>query len=301
MCESNFKFVLNFVIGVRMKTAIVLEGGGLRGAYTAGVCAWFIQNNIEFDVHIGISSGAMHACSLAMKDIKLLHDSAVNHSVDPKNVGLKAFLREGTPVGYNYMFEVIMKDKLNMTVERLHKIPSLVEFGVYQLSKQVTVWKNQMDIDENIKLLQAACTLPIAGRNVKVNGEWWMDGGVTTMIPIDRALHHNVDKMFVVTTKPSNFVRKDNGPFTQFLLDVLYGKYKTLLQDFRKRKDVYNREMAQVHQLEKEGSVVHLQPSKDFGAKRFSATYEQVQGMYELGISDCESKREQIFKFLELT
>ena len=118
------------------------------------------------------------------------------------------------------------------------------------------------------------------------------------MIPVERALEHQADKIVVVTTKPSNFVRKDNSPLTQFLLDIIYGKYKILLQDFRKRKDVYNREMDLVRQLEKEGKVVHLQPSKDFGAKRFSATLEQVQNMFDLGKSDCEAKRELILKFL---
>ncbi len=281
-----------------MKTAIVLEGGGLRGAYTAGVCAWFIENNIEFDLHIGISSGAMHAFSLAMKDVKLLHDSSVDYSVLPNNVGWRAILREGTPVGYNFMFEELLTKRLNMTADRIRSIPSLVEFGVYRLAIQKTIWYNQSDVDDKIKLLQAACTLPIAGRNVKVNDEWFMDGGVTTMIPVERALEHEADKIVVVTTKPSNFVRKDNSPLTQFLLDIIYGKYKILLQDFRKRKDVYNREMDLVRQLEKEGKVVHLQPSKDFGAKRFSATLEQVQNMFDLGKSDCEAKRELILKFL---
>lgn len=282
-----------------MKTAIVLEGGGLRGAYTAGVCAWFIENNIEFDLHIGISSGAMHAFSLAMKDVKLLHDSSVDYSVLPNNVGWRAILREGTPVGYNFMFEELLTKRLNMTADRIRSIPSLVEFGVYRLAIQKTIWYNQSDVDDKIKLLQAACTLPIAGRNVKVNDEWFMDGGVTTMIPVERALEHQADKIVVVTTKPSNFVRKDNSPLTQFLLDIIYGKYKILLQDFRKRKDVYNREMDLVRQLEKEGKVVHLQPSKDFGAKRFSATLEQVQNMFDLGKSDCEAKRESILRFLD--
>ena len=177
------------------------------------------------------------------KGIRLLHDSSVDYAVHPNNVGLKALLTEGTPVGYNYMFDQILTKELNLTAERLKKINSLVEFGIYRLSNQKTEWFNQNDMDDKIKLLQAACTLPIAGRNVKVNGEWYMDGGVTTMIPIERALEHNVDKIIVVTTKPSNFVRKDNSPMTQFFLDLFYFKYKTLLQDFRKRKDVYNREM----------------------------------------------------------
>ena len=123
-----------------MKTAIVLEGGGLRGAYTAGVCAWFIENNIEFDLHIGISSGAMHAFSLAMKDVKLLHDSSVDYSVLPNNVGWRAILREGTPVGYNFMFEELLTKRLNMTADRIRSIPSIVEFGVYRLAIQKTIW-----------------------------------------------------------------------------------------------------------------------------------------------------------------
>lgn len=282
-----------------MKTALVLEGGGLRGAYTAGVCAWLVENNVEFDYYIGISSGAMYAALTAMKDVKMLHDISVNASVEAENFGLKAILKEGTPVAYNRMFKDILIDRLKFNVNDFRKVKALVEYGVYRLKTQETIWLNQADMDDKIKLMQAACTIPIAGKNVKAKGEWWMDGGVTSMVPVGRALHHKVDRMLVVVTKPRNFVREDNSPTTQFLLDLLYHKYKTLLQDFRNRKDVYNYEMARAKELEAEGRAILIQPTKDFGAKRFSATYDQVNGMYELAKADCEAKKEEILAFFK--
>lgn len=282
-----------------MKTALVLEGGGLRGAYTAGVCAWLVENKIEFDVYLGISSGAMYAACTAMKDVKMLHDISVNASVEPGNIGLSAFLREGTPVGYNRMFQDILRQRLGFEAKRFKEVKPLVEYGVYRLSTQETVWKNQHDMDDDIKLMQAACTLPIAGKNVKVRGEYWMDGGVNTMVPVGRALHHKVDKMIVVVTKPANFVRTDNSPITQFLLDVIYFKYKKLLKEFRARKDVYNAEMRHARALAQEGKAILLQPTKDFGAKRFKATYDQVDGMFNLAKQDCEARKEEILKFMK--
>jgi len=282
-----------------MITALVLEGGGLRGAYTAGACSWLIENGIEFDVHVGISSGAMYAACMAMKDIKMLHDISVNASVEPGNIGIQSMLREGTPVGYNRMFQDILVKRLGFDVEKFRNIKPLVEYGLYKLNDQKTVWLNQKDIDDDIKLMQAACTLPLAGRNVKVNGEYWMDGGVNTMVPVERAMSHGVEKMVVVVTKPATFIRKDNAPLTQFLLDLAYHKYPTLLKEFRLRTGVYNREMHLVHDLVKEGKVILIQPSTDFGAKRFSATYEQVQAMYDLAQKDCEAQKDKILEFMK--
>ena len=50
------------------KTGLVLEGGGMRGAYTAGVLSWLIDQGIEMDYGVGISAGAMNLCSYAMKN-----------------------------------------------------------------------------------------------------------------------------------------------------------------------------------------------------------------------------------------
>jgi predicted patatin/cPLA2 family phospholipase len=82
-------------------------------------------------------------------------------------------------------------------------------------------------------------------------------------------------------------------------LDVLYRKYKRLLREFRERKDVYNGEMAEVKRLAAEGPVLWIHPTADFGAKRFKASPEQIQAMYDLGQADCETRQDEILNFFK--
>ena len=84
---------------------LVLEGGGMRGAYTAGALVWLIENNIMFNYGVGISSGAMHICSYYKKDIKLLEEISCKYMADKRNVGIIPLLKERRYVGYDYMFE----------------------------------------------------------------------------------------------------------------------------------------------------------------------------------------------------
>jgi len=282
-----------------MKKALVLEGGGLRGAYTAGVCAWLIENKLEFDMHVGISSGALFAICTGLKDIDMLHDCATTYSVSARNTGLQPLLFEGQPVGYDYLFNTVLPIKVNLIPKRILEIKPLIEYGVYDLKEEDVLWKTQKDLSVDLKWLKAACVLPIAGRNVKIGKKYYMDAGVRTMIPVSRAIELGAESFFVVTTKPINFVRKDNAPLTQFLLDVLYFKHKKLLKEFRARKEVYYREMGQVKDLVDQGKALHMRPSQDSGAKRFSATYEQVNDLYELGKADCESQKTEILAFFK--
>lgn len=281
-----------------MKKALVMEGGGLRGAYTAGVCAWLIENGFEFDLHVGISSGALFSICTGLRDVQMLHDCATTYSISPRNTGIQPILLEGQPVGYNYLFNTVLPKLVNLSPERIQTIKPLVEYGVYDLENEDVLWKTQKDLSKDLLWLKAACVLPIAGRNVKIGKKYYMDAGVRTMVPVSQALTHDVDKLFIITTKPANFVRKDNAPLTQFLLDVLYFRHKKLLKEFRDRREVYYREMAQVSDLVSQGKAIHMRPTKDSGAKRFSATYEQVNDLFELGKADCEAVKDQISAFL---
>jgi hypothetical protein len=122
-------------------------------------------------------------------------------------------------------------------------------------------------IDDDLLMLKAACTLPLAGKPVKVNGIKYFDGGVTTMIPIGESIKNGCDKHIVVTTKPSSFVRKPTGGFTKFLVGL---KYPRLAKDLETRTDNYYKELETVQQLKADGKCIHLHPNIDLGIKRFS-------------------------------
>ena len=280
-----------------MNVGIVLEGGGLRGCYTAGVLVWLIEHGIEAQTVVGISSGAMHACNYLLKDIEALHDTSVKYAGGSKNIGLRPLLREGTPVGYAYLFETVLKKILKFDTKRLKSIDQTLEFGVYSLKQQKTIWIDQRSMDDDLQFLRAACTLPLAGRSVKIDGTKYLDGGITTMVPVGRAKEIGAKKFFVVVTKDPGFVRKPNGKLTQFLLDLIYFNYKTLLKDFRARTKVYNDEMEMVRKLQDEGNAILIQPTRDCGVRRFSGNVEQMETMYQLAKEDCENRKDEILAF----
>lgn len=280
------------------KVSLVLEGGGMRGAYTAGALAWLLDQNIEVDVTIGISSGAMYAAMYATQDRKMLERSSIELAADSRNVGVKPIFREGTPVGYNFLFNEILYNS-GLDMEKLYNYDKELLVGVYDIKGCETLWKDQHDIANEPLYLKAACTLPLAGRAVKINGRKYMDGGITTMIPIQKAIDLGCTKHIIVTTKDPDFVRKPNSGFLQFLLDVVYLRSPQLKKDFRNRTEVYYQEKTLVNQLAGNHQAITLFPTVKTNVKRFGGSSEEFKLLFNNAYQDCENKKEVIFDFLK--
>ena len=122
------------------KTGLVLEGGGMRGAYTAGVLTWLIDQGIEFDYGVGISAGAMNLCSFAMRNKQYLYDVGVIYMPDKRNVGLNPLFKERHYVGYDFMFDRLLKDTIHYKLDALRKSPMEIEIGLFNLNTSKVEW-----------------------------------------------------------------------------------------------------------------------------------------------------------------
>ena len=145
-----------------MKTALVLEGGGMRGAYTAGCLAWLIENNVHFDSAYGISTGAVHLCSNLSENIDYLYDLSTNHIADKELIGLRPLLREGHYVGYDYLFEHILPVIKHYDISKAINSKTDAKIGVYDLELGKTVYLNLKEMDDKLLKLKGSCTLPIS-------------------------------------------------------------------------------------------------------------------------------------------
>lgn len=279
-----------------MKRGLVLEGGGMRGAYTAGVLSWLIQNNYHFDYVVGISSGALYAGMYVLGKDESLKRAAIDVASHPRNVGWQSFKHERTLVGYNFLFKSVTED-LDYPLNQIDRIPGEIEIGVYDIKGQATVWKNKHDIAAHPTYIQAACTLPIVGRAVEIEGKPYMDGGITTMIPIQQSLNAGCERHFIVTTKGSDFVRKKQGFVSSTALKLMYRKYPQLVADFENRVPVYYQERALLDALVAEKKALAMSPSQEIGIKRTSGTKEQFAALYQIAMDDCEARREAIEAF----
>lgn len=280
------------------KIGLVLEGGGMRGAYTAGCLAWMIDNKIETDYGIGISMGALHLCSYLLKDTKMLYQTSVTYMSDNHIIGLSPLFREKRYVGYEYVFEELLKKELKYDTTPIREKNIDMEIGVYDLEKSETVFFNSQDLDDDMMMVKAACILPIAGNIVDYNGRRYLDGGITVMVPIERALEKGCDKTIIITTKPEGYVRKAAGAFMRWFMKVNYPKYPKMVIDYTNRHLNYNRQMAKVKEEVEAKRAVLIRPSVSIPVKRFSGDPENLEKLYHLGYQDMEAKKEEIFALI---
>ncbi len=278
--------------------ALVLEGGGFRGCYTAGAMKWLHDNGILFKYSVSISATAVHSFFYLTGRIDEMHEMTVKSVTDPKMIGLSAILTEGNICAFEYMkqryvlppYRDALKDLLNSDID--------YEMGVYNMTAQRLEYKNKYDLDPEANLLKASCTLPISGKMTDVNGAKYLDGGIDTMVSVKRAQEKGYDKMLVIVTKDKNYVRKPNGFFLTLLLRLVYHNYPDMLATLDKRTEAYYSQMDSVYELEKEGKGILIRPTRDCGVKRFSGSEAQLEEMFQLGWQDMEDRREEILSFL---
>ena len=183
----------------KIKTSLVLEGGGMRGAYTAGALSWLIDHGIEFDASYGISTGAVHLANFLMKSKENLYDFSVHRIVDPRIVGLRPLLHCGRIVDYDYLFDHILTEECRFDISPLKDCREGF-IGLYVLSEGKTIYFPTREI--SMKGLEASTSLPILGVVIKENGLELMDGGITDMIPIRQAIDDGCSRHLIITTKP---------------------------------------------------------------------------------------------------
>ena len=281
------------------KISLVLEGGGFRGAYTAGCLSWLIDEGIEFDSAYGISTGAVHLCSFLLKEKKYLFDLSTNYIADKELVGWRSLLREGRYVGYDYLFDYILPQVFHFDIERVIKTDKKAKIGVYDLDKGTTEFYDVQDIDLKMDLLKGACTLPIIGRVVKHDGKELLDGGITKMIPIEESIKDNNDLHLVITTKPKDYVRKEASWFIKFLMKLNYLNHPSVAKDYAIRHLNYNNQIKIIKDLEKDNKALYFYPSKSIPVNRLNGDKDKLIELYNLGRLDMEDRREEIYHFIQ--
>ncbi|MBR5341219.1 MAG: patatin family protein [Erysipelotrichaceae bacterium] len=280
----------------KIRTSLVLEGGGMRGAYTAGALSWLIDNGVEFDRSYGISTGAVYLCNFLMKAKDKLFDFSVNGIVDKRILWWRAFLRCGKIVDYDYLFDQILTVEKKFDISPLKKCKREGFIGIYDLSIGKTEYHSTKEID--MKELQASTALPILGKSVKYNGKELMDGGITDMIPVTKAVEDGCNRHLIITTKPGNYVRKPAKKVIVELMRLTYPQCANISKDYEIRHLNYQKQIDLIKDLEEKKEAVYVYPSRSSKVTRLGGTSEELTELYNLGYSDMEENRERIFELL---
>jgi predicted patatin/cPLA2 family phospholipase len=261
--------------------ALVMEGGGLRGNYTAGVLDSFLEADIEFPYIIGVSAGAGFGCSFVSKQKGRNLEILKRYRNDPRYLSLRSYLKTGNLFGLDFLYNDIPLNLIPFDFKAYHQ--STAKFVVVCtdcISGLPVYYENDPEL---LTVLKGSSALPFVSRMVDFQGRLLLDGAITDPIPIKKAREAGYKQYTVILTHSAGY-RKKEEPHPPARL--LYRKYPKLVKALADRVASYNRSMELIEAEEKLGNCLVIRPSGDLKVSRTEKSVEKLLRLYENGLED---------------
>ncbi|MCD7806396.1 MAG: patatin family protein [Lachnospiraceae bacterium] len=280
-----------------MKTGMVLEGGAMRGMFTAGVLDVFMENQIEVDGLVGVSAGACFGCNYKSRQIGRSIRYNLRFCKDKRYGTFTSLLKCGDLYEPKLCYHDIPLEYDPFDVETFCSNP--VQFYVTCTNVDTGepyYYLYEKSDERDMIYMQASASMPLVSRVVEVDGLRLLDGGVTDSIPIEWFRSIGYEKNIVVQTRQEGY-RKKNSSFTKAQCMLLH-KYPNLAKAMERRSERYNHTLDVISDLEKKGEVLVIRPSETPDVERTEHDPAKLKKLYELGRSDAEKKLNEVREFL---
>lgn len=273
---------------------LVLEGGGLRGTYTAGVLDTFIKHNIEFPYVIGVSAGACIAFSYLAKQIDRDRHIMTTYINDPRYFSLRNLIKEGNIFSRKFIYDEMHRIHVPLDMAAFNR--SSAKF-LYVSTNCLTGKPVYFDARQSdfLTTLASSASLPFVSRMVEHNGMKLLDGGIVDSIPIRKAITDGNSKNVIVLTRPPGY-RKKKAP-GGWLIKTFYRKYPLLAQAIIDRYQGYNETLELIEKLEKEKKVMVIRPSVNLQVARIEKDATKLNALHALGVKDTEKVIKDLLRF----
>lgn len=275
---------------------MVLEGGGKRGIYTAGVLDVFLEHNIDVDAVFGVSAGAIHGVSFVSKQIGRDIRYNIKYNDDYRFMSFKNWIKTGNLVDVDFCYDELPNKLDKFDYEAFDANPTKFYAVCSNVETGEPEYIRCKEIHHDIKYVQASASLPFFAKIVEVDGKKLLDGGICDSMPLKAAQRHGYDKNIVVLTRPKGYRKKSSH--NEWLAKLVYRKYPKFVDEMINRPKKYNDELDYIAEEQQRGNTLVIQPSKFIKISRMETNIDVVKAMYELGRQDALAMIDEIKAFL---
>ncbi|WAX71829.1 patatin family protein [Gallibacterium anatis] len=267
-----------------MKVGLVLEGGAMRGLYTAGILDVFLEQDIHVDGIVGVSAGVLFGVNYPSKQKGRALRYNLKYLNNKRYMGLHSLITTGNIVNKDFAFY-----DLPINIDRFDE-QAFIDSGIDFYATLTNVDTGQAEyvklshIFEQMEVLRATSAMPFVSRMVEIDGKRYLDGGIADSIPLEKCRQLGYDKIIVILTRPLEYRKKAVNPL---LFKLFYGKYPNLVASLAQRYLNYNQRVEQVIEADKKGEIFVFRPSKTLPIKRIEKDPVKIQAMYDLGMADA--------------
>ena len=278
-----------------MKVGLVLEGGAMRGMYSAGVLDVFIEQGVHVDGIVGVSAGACFGCNLfsGQKGRVLRYNQ--RFAGDPRNVSLRSWLTTGDIVNKKFAYYVIPTTYDLFDEEAFEAYGGEYWVVVTNVETGEAEYMQMHHLLNDIEMMRASASMPFCSRMVPIGGKKYLDGGIADSIPVRACLDMGYDKVIVILTQPADYVK---GPMNEKLIRAVYRKYPNLCKTLCDRHNRYNAQAADVAQLEREGKVFVIRPKEALNIRRLEKDPDELARVHQIGLLDGEAAMDALRAYL---
>lgn len=284
-------------MGENKKTALVMEGGALRGIFTCGVIDVLMENGIIFDGAAGISAGAVLGCNIKSKQIGRGLRYNLKYCKDKRYHSFKSLRKTGDLFGVDFCYNELPNKLDIFDTETFKNNPLKFYAGTTKVSTGEAVFHECTTGDETDLLwFRASASMPIVSRVVEIDGEGYLDGGISVSVPYEFMENLGYNRNIIILTRPKGY-RKKKTKHRLFLKHFLkkMPKIKELVLN---RYITYNKEMDEIDDRESKCISLVIRPPKALDISKTERNPKKIQATYDLGRSEALKRLDEIKKFL---
>ena len=277
------------------KTTLILEGGAMRGLYSAGVLDVFMENNINVDVIYGVSAGALFGLNYKSRQKGRALRYNLKYANEKNYMGLYSLITTGNIMNKDFCFKKLVYelDKLDFETYKNNHVDFYAVVTNLQTGKPEYVKID--DAQKDMEYFRASGSMPFVSKPVEINGNLYLDGAMSDAVPFKHVVETDYEKIIVVLTRPLGYRKKKSYlPYKLF-----YGKYPNLVETAKKYYKEYNATMDLIEKYESENKIIVLRPSKLVKVKRVEKNINKLQSIYDLGVFDCIQKLDKIKEYIK--
>lgn len=278
-----------------MSVGLVLEGGAMRGLYTAGVLDVFMDHDIKVDGIVGTSAGVLFGVNYPSHQRGRALRYNLKYAPTGRYMGIRSLLCTGNIINRQFAYYKLPSE-LDVFDEEAYE-QSGVDFYA-TVTNVETGEAEYIKIDDcyaQMEAMRATSAMPFVSRIVEYEGRQYLDGGVADSIPVDKCVALGYDKIIVVLTRPLDYRKKKSD---ERLAKLVYGKYPKLVERINHRYADYNACVEKVIAMEQRGEIFVIRPSRLVKVKHIERDREKLQAIYDLGAEDCARQMNDLKKYL---
>lgn len=280
-----------------MKKGLVLEGGAMRGLFTAGVIDVMMEEKIEYDGIIGVSAGAAFGCNYKSGQIGRVVRYNTRFCRDKRFAGVGSLLKTGNIFNTEFAYgEVPLKYDI-FDFKTYESNPMDFYVVCTDVETGEGVYHNYLgQNDHGFDWIRASASMPIVSQIVDIEGKKLLDGGIADSVPIKEFEKMGYDKNVVILTRPADYRKKKNALMP--LIRMKYRKYPKLVKAMENRHLVYNETLDYIREQEKAGKLFVIQPRESLNIGKIEKNPERIKAVYEEGRRVMKSRLEELKQFL---